>query len=117
IMTMASIAFMIPLSVSSAVAVKVGHALGQKNKKNIELYGKAAISIALVFTLFSATLFYTIPEFLMGIVSKDKSVIALGVQLLFVVAIFQLVDSMQVTLTGILRGLKYTNFSSVMVFI
>ena len=53
----------------------------------------------------------------MGLISPDPAVIALGVQLLLIVAIFQLSDSFQVILTGVLRGLQQTKVTSVLVFI
>ena len=51
------------------------------------------------------------PEELMNHLSLDKTVIAIGVQLLFIVGLFQIIDGIQVTLAGILRGLEKTKES------
>lgn len=117
IMTLASIAFMIPLSISSAIAVKVGHSYGEENFLKIKHYTFAALIITGGFILISAGTFFIFPKSIMQFMSSDPAVITLGIQLLFIVAIFQISDGMQVVLAGILRGLKFTKFSSIMVLV
>ncbi len=116
VLTMAAISFMIPLSLSSAVSVKVGHAFGAKNFSALKLYIRSALYLLFIYVAISSTSFFFFPDFLMGLVSKDPVVIALGSSILFIVAIFQLSDCLQVTLSGILRGLKITKLSSYLVF-
>lgn len=106
IMTLASITFMVPLSIASAAAVKVGTAYGARNYFQVEQSAKAAVFISLIFTVFSAALFYLFPVAIMSITSEDSKVVELGVKLLFIVALFQIMDGLQVTLAGILRGLE-----------
>ena len=115
VMTMASLAFMVPLSISSAVAVKIGHALGEKNAENIKSFTKAALIITGGFILISATCFFILPEIMMNFMSSDSAVIKLGISLLFIVAIFQISDGSQVVLAGILRGLESTKLSSILI--
>ena len=117
IMTIASIVFMIPLSISSAVAVRVGNAFGAHDKNKLLQNAMSAIFISFLFTLASAISFTLFPESIIRVFTHDKSVIALGVRLMGVVALFQLFDGLQVTLTGILRGMERTKLSSIVVFI
>ncbi|MEX0798481.1 MAG: MATE family efflux transporter, partial [Bacteriovoracaceae bacterium] len=117
IMTLASITFMIPLSISSAVAVKVGNAYGSKSFDGIDQSAKAALFISIMFTVFSASAFYFFPAAIMSLASSDSTVVELGVRLLFVVALFQIVDGLQVVLAGILRGLERAVQTSAMVFV
>jgi len=117
IMTIASVTFMIPLSLASATSVKVGNAYGQKNKKLIHKYIQASLCCVLVFIFCSSTGFFFFPEFIMNILTNDPDVIVLGIEILFIVAIFQLSDGFQVLLSGILRGLDETKLSSLTVFI
>lgn len=117
IMTIASIVFMVPLSVSSAVAVKIGHSYGQQDEKQIRLFSKAAVITISGFILFSCSSLLIFPHQIMNFITQDSDVINLGIKLLFIVAIFQISDSLQVVLTGILRGLHQTKTSSIMVFI
>jgi len=53
----------------------------------------------------------------MRLVTSDPYVVEIGVGLLFIVAIFQIVDGLQITLGGILRGLAMTKepFISILV--
>ena len=48
---------------------------------------------------------------LMGHMSIDPKVIFIGIQLLFIVGLFQIVDGIQVTLSGVLRGMGKTKES------
>ncbi len=116
IMTLASIAFMIPLSISSAVSVKVGNAYGRKSLHDVRRYTQSSLIIVLSFVGCSASFFFFFPEQVMGLLSKDFDVIQLGIKLLLIVAIFQLFDGFQVLLTGVLRGLNSTHISSALVF-
>lgn len=117
IMTLASITFMVPLSISSAVAVRVGNAFGELNKTKLLQNASSAIFISFIFTLFSACMFYFFPNLLMRAFTHDPEVITLGVSLMGIVALFQLFDGSQVTLTGILRGMEQTKLSSLIVFV
>ena len=53
----------------------------------------------------------------MNAITDDPAVIELGIQLLFIVAIFQISDSSQAVLAGILRGIKHIVISSLMIFV
>ncbi len=117
IMTLASISFMIPLSLSSAVAVKVGHSFGRKDKEGILEHIRGVLITTIIFTICSISFFIIIPQELMMFISDDVDVIKLGVKLLFIVAIFQLSDGIQVVLSGVLRGMNNTKISSIMVLI
>lgn len=117
ILQLASLTFMVPLSISSAAAVKVGNAYGSKNYRLVEESAKAAVFISLSFTVISAALFYFFPVAIMSITSQDSEVVQLGVRLLFIVALFQIVDGLQVTLAGILRGVEKAFQTALMVFV
>ncbi|MBD65849.1 MAG: hypothetical protein CME62_11625 [Halobacteriovoraceae bacterium] len=117
VMTLASIAFMVPLSLSSAVAVKVGHAYGENNFHEIALYTKSVFLMNLIFIFISCGSFLIFPEYVISFITDDPAVIQLSVLLLFIVAVFQLSDSTQVVLAGILRGLKQTRLPSLIIFI
>lgn len=117
IMTIASVSFMIPLSLSSAAAVKVGHAFGANNIHNIVSYIKAIMVMVIGFCFFSIIAFGFFPGPILRAVTEDIEVLKLGISLLFIVALFQIVDAFQVSMSGILRGLGETKFPSLMVFL
>ena len=116
LLNVASITFMIPLSISAAVSVKVGARFGDKDIDGIRKYSFAAIFISTIFMVMTASMFILIPEQIMKFVTQDPEVIAIGVSLLFIVAMFQLVDGLQITLAGILRGLGLTKESFIAAF-
>lgn len=116
-LNLGSLAFMVPMSISAAVAVKVGHAYGERNRQNIEVYNQVSLFTSFCFTFLMGLLFYVIPGPILGLYTEDAPVIEWAKTLLFWVACFQLFDGAQVTLAGILRGLSVTRAASVAVFI
>ncbi|GIT04188.1 MAG: hypothetical protein CM1200mP28_14470 [Deltaproteobacteria bacterium] len=56
----------------------------------------------------TASIFILVPEHIVGFYTFDENVQTLAVQLLYMAAIFQLSDGMQVGALGALRGLKDT---------
>ncbi|HLE12430.1 MAG TPA: MATE family efflux transporter [Bacteriovoracaceae bacterium] len=108
ILTLASITFMVPLAVSNAVAVKVGHAIGEKRIDRVFLFIESALFLSLTFMSCSGLAFYFFPEYCLKLFSADSQLIVVGVPILFIVALFQLFDGVQVTLSGVLRGLGET---------
>ena len=117
VLTFASILFMVPLSIASAVAVKIGNAFGRHDFQEIKLFTNSAFFLVFIFVCCTSLLLFGLPSEIMGIMTKDPEVTNLGIKILFIVAIFQLFDSLQVVLSGILRGLKQTKMPSLLVFI
>ena len=113
----ASLVFMIPMSIASAVGVKVGHAFGEKNVHNIRAFAFVSVITAMIFTALMGLVTFNIPDVILGVYSGDEEVLHWGRKLLFWVACFQIFDGAQVTLAGILRGLSLTRASSLGIFI
>jgi multidrug resistance protein, MATE family len=107
-LNMAGVAFMVPLGVGSAGAVRVGHAVGARDPARASASGWTAIMLGTGFMLIAAAVFVLIPRQLIGLFSRDPDVLAVGAALLWLAAIFQLFDGMQGVITGTLRGLGDT---------
>jgi MATE family multidrug resistance protein len=105
---MASVTFMIPYGLSSAAAVRVGQAVGRRDPAGAMVAGWTAIALGVSFMATAALVFLTMPGALIRAFSADHEVIAIGVRLLFVAAVFQLFDGLQGVTTGALRGLGDT---------
>jgi MATE family, multidrug efflux pump len=103
------VSFMFPYGISSAGAVRVGHAAGRRDAAGVRRSGWAAIAVGVGVMGVAAVLFYAVPEPLVRMFSRDAAVVALGSSLLFIAAIFQLFDGLQVVATGVLRGLGNTH--------
>jgi MATE family multidrug resistance protein len=107
-MNIAAVAFMIPLGLASAGAVRVGNAVGADNPRGAAAAGWTVIVMGVAFMLLSGTLFVLVPRTLIGFFTHDADVLALGASLLAIAAVFQLFDGLQGVVTGTLRGLGDT---------
>ena len=107
-LNMAGVAFMIPLGLGSAGAVRVGHAVGAGDRPRASAAGWTAILLSTVFMIFAALVFILVPRQLIGLFSKDPDVLTVGASLLFLAAVFQLFDGIQGVITGTLRGIGDT---------
>lgn len=107
-LNMAALTFMVPYGLSSAAAVRVGQAIGRRDPVGAIHAGWTAIAIGVAFMATAATVFLAMPGTLMRAFTADAAVIATGIALLFVAAVFQLFDGVQGVTTGALRGLGDT---------
>jgi MATE family multidrug resistance protein len=99
---------MVPLGVSAAAAVAVGHAVGAGQAGRGRRAGWIAIGVGAGFMALAACAFVTAPKLILGVYTRDARVIGIGVKLLLVAAIFQIFDGIQIVSTGALRGLGKT---------
>ena len=107
-LNLAGVAFMVPLGLGSAGAVRVGHAVGAGDRARAAAAGWTAILLATGFMIVAALIFIAVPRQLIGLFTVDASVLAVGSSLLFLAAIFQLFDGIQGVITGTLRGIGDT---------
>jgi multidrug resistance protein, MATE family len=109
--------FMVPLGISSAAAVRVGHAVGRRDERGAAAAGWSALAIAALFMGAAGIALWTVPRWIVRLFIADASVIAAGVTLLRIAAFFELFDGLQVVATGALRGLGDTRAPMVAHFI
>jgi MATE family multidrug resistance protein len=107
-LNMAGVAFMVPLGLGSAGAVRVGHAVGAGDRARASAAGWTAILLATCFMIIAAATFVFLPRQLIALFTTDPSVLTVGTSLLILAAIFQLFDGIQGVITGTLRGLGDT---------
>ena len=100
----ASVTFMVPLGISSAAAVRVGQAIGRRDPEGAHRAGWTALALGAGFMVFAGLLFYLVPHHILRIFTNEEDVIHVGIALLYVAAVFQLCDGLQVVATGALRG-------------
>ena len=109
ICTMTTISFMVPFAISNAIAVKVGFANGAENYYDLKRYSFVGIVMSVGFMICSAFIFANYPTFLTGLFTIDPKLVDICVPILYIVAIFQVFDGLQVALSGIFKGMKQTN--------
>jgi len=103
-LNVASITFMVPMGISSAAAVRVGHAVGAREARGAAHAGWMAILFSVCFMSFSGLTLFFFARPIARIYTPDPAVVSAGAALLMVAAIFQLFDGLQVVATGALRG-------------
>jgi MATE family multidrug resistance protein len=110
VLNYASLTFMVPLGVSSAVAVSVGHAVGAGDPERARRAGWLGLGLGTAFMFSAAIVFVAAPRPLIALYTIDPQVMAVGPGILGLAAIFQIFDGVQVVSTGALRGLGETRF-------
>jgi MATE family multidrug resistance protein len=105
---LASLTFMVPLGVSGAAAVLVGHAVGRGDAVEARRAAAAALVCGVGFMAVSALVMLTIPAALARIYTPDPVVLALAASLIPIAGVFQVFDGTQVVAIGILRGVADT---------
>ena len=103
-LNLASVTYMVPLGISSAAAVRVGQALGRGDTAAAGRSGWVALLLSAGFMTVAAMVFVTLAVPLVRLFTADVGVVAAGVSLLYVAAVFQLFDGVQVVAIGALRG-------------
>lgn len=104
----AALAFMVPFGLSMAITARVGQAAGRGRHDLARFRGSVGISLCTLFMCFTALMMILLPHRIVAIYTVDQQVAAVAVQLLFMAAIFQISDGLQVGGFGALRGLKDT---------
>jgi len=104
----ASLTYMVPLGVSAAAAVSVGHAMGAGDAARARRDGWLALGLGVSFMLLAALVFFIAPGPLIALYTRDPRVMAVGPGLLGLAAVFQVFDGIQTVSTGALRGLGET---------
>jgi multidrug resistance protein, MATE family len=99
---------MVPLGVSAAAAISVGHAIGAGDRARARRNGSMAIVLGTAFMAVAAAFFLLAPQMLVHIYTHDAGTVAVGVRLLALAAVFQIFDGIQGIGTGALRGLGST---------
>lgn len=115
IVTITSSAYMVPLSISSAIAIKVGFYNGARILSEIKRYSVAGTLISVAFMGLCAMILSLYPLQIFDVFTKNPQMIKIGVPILHIASLYLMFDGFQVCLSGILKGLKMTKTASVAV--
>ena len=106
--TLTSVAFMIPLAISNAVAVKVGFANGAQYYNSLKKYAYTGLGMSTVVMSCSVICLGLFPVGIIKLFTGDAALINVCVPIVYVLCCFQIFDGLQVTFGGIFKGLKNT---------
>ena len=103
-------------AVAQAITVRMGHLLGANDYSKAGNASRVGIFIAIIFTGLIAIVYWTMPFTLIAIDfnihdAKNHTIVTLIVRLISVCALFQIIESVRITLFGSLRALKVTKYT------
>ncbi|HVZ01333.1 MAG TPA: MATE family efflux transporter [Dongiaceae bacterium] len=122
VISISSVSYMIPYGLSQAATVRVGFCTGAEDAEGARRAGFVAIGLGIVWMLGTGLTMNTWPEFLIGLyfdpsAAGNQGSLAIALMIIPIGALFQVVDGMQCTAIGALRGLKDTRVPMIMCFI
>lgn len=110
---LASVAFLVHLGLANAATIRAGQAFGRGNEAALRRGALVTMAISAGFAAITVALFLSVPEFLLGLFLDPAdplrpAVLAVGVGLIAVAALFQVADAGQVLALALLRGVQDT---------
>ncbi len=116
VLSISTVSFMIYQGFSASTTICISSLFGQNNIAEVRRCGWAASHIVLAATAILSILFITTRNVLPVFFTTNPQVIALSVQLLLVMVVFQVFDGFQALYSSILRGLSDVNIASIIAF-
>ena len=115
----AAVSFMVPLAISQAATIRVGHEAGAGRRGDLMRAGIAAVVLTLLICLILTLLLAVFSKVFIGaFLNADDpaflAVLTLGVPMVMITALFQLADGLQVVFTSILRGINDTRVPAIL---
>lgn len=104
----AALIFMMPMGLSSALAIRVGHALGAQDPRHARRVAWSGIGLGLLIAATAIVPIILLRHHVAAVYSSDLAVRSLAANLLLFSAFWQLFDATQVCAMGALRGYKVT---------
>ena len=104
----ATLIFMIPVGLSSAIMVRIGQSVGRSDFAEVRFRGWLGITVATVLIMPSVVFMIFFPEIIISIYTSDSEVVPVAAALFMIAALFQIFDGLYMTGAGALRGMKDT---------
>ncbi len=104
------VAYMPLISVGSAMATRVGHAIGAGDRPGVKLSIQVGTGVTVIIALAIMLLLLTIPGPIVQAYTGDTAIVALALTLIRLACLFILIDAIQVATSFCLRAFKDTRF-------
>lgn len=98
------------ISVGSAMATRVGHAIGSNDHGQVQLAVRTGTGITIIVGLASTLLLLIVPGHLISAYTNDADIHLIAARLIQLVALFVVIDSVQVAASYCLRAFKDTRY-------
>jgi len=109
--SMWDVVYMPLVSFGSALAIRVGHAIGSGDRAAVSLSIRCGMSMTVLVGLLGMTLLLSSPAFLVSLFTSDRDIAEVAVILVRLAALFIVIDSAQVAASYCLRAFKDTRFA------
>jgi MATE family multidrug resistance protein len=116
-MSVGGLLYMVPLGIAGAVAIRVAQERGAGNLGALRPITWAALGLGTVWLAGAAAVLGFLGATIAGWITAEPEVIAVAATIFLVFAFSQVMDGVQSTMTGSLRGLSDTGFPAVVLFI
>ncbi|MDE5879753.1 MAG: MATE family efflux transporter [Desulfovibrio sp.] len=116
-MNFSALIFMVPLAIGMTATIRVGYCLGAQKVTQAKLSALTAMTLSVVFALLicAGTILFRVN--IVHIYNNDPQVTVLAMRLLLFAAAYQIVDGLQMSGIGVLRGYNDTRIISVICFV
>ncbi|MBR9883842.1 MAG: MATE family efflux transporter [Oceanospirillales bacterium] len=109
--------FMIPLSVAMALTIRTGQLLGRAQFDQARFSAGCGIALTIVIAFINSSILLIASREIASAYTDIDAIIDMTVQLMWIAALFQIADSIQVSAGGALRGYKDTSATLAVVFV
>jgi len=116
-LNIASLFFMLPLSIGLAAATRVGNLVGENDKPRAKIASYSTIYLCILSSFITCITILLVRDQIVYLYSSDIAAINIATGLLIFAAIFQLPDGIQMAAVGSLRGFKDTFAPMILLFI
>ncbi len=110
-LSVATLSFTVAVGVGQAGSVRVGQAVGARDRLGARRAGLTAFGAAAGFMACAGLAFVAAPAWVAGLMTDDPEVIVAAVPLFRLAALFQIADGVQAAGAGVLRGAGETRFT------
>ena len=104
----AGLCYMATFGIGAAATILISNYKGAGNVQGIKEASKTIFAVSILFTLTCTIILVISRDAFTSLFVNEQEVIALASSLLFILALFQMPDGLNVTISGILRGLLDT---------
>jgi len=102
---------------SIAAAVRVGHFIGSGEPERAKLSSGVALKLAALYNICIGLLIISLQDVIVYLFTSDRSVVSMASKLVFLVAVVEGFDCLEVVSVGIVRGLGYQKQGALITFI
>lgn len=103
-----AVLFMMPLSLSMAIAIRIGNLSGQQAYTQLKTAIFTSFCLAAMIAFFVALVTFIFREPVTYLYTQNEQVAQLAMGIIILACFYQLPDALQVAASGVLRGLKHT---------